>query len=294
MRKLFLLYTIFCLTGCFKELDFNLNFEGEKIVIKGTISPQDGAIIQLNHTLNPEGTYYHDSVDIYIDNAIVQLYENDVLLKTLPYSGEEGFYRDNSIDLKLEAEYHLTVEAVGYPSVKTHKIRIPDVPEITFDLKEQDEYSTKVYISLLDNSSTTHYQILVNGIYLGNLVDLRFNLIGIIEQWEACGFIESSLSDYYINDNCFQNTGIVFPLDIQTDQVRSLVNFSQMLYLESPEKIIIRFRSITKPIYDFVATTDAPEDIDHAFIEPTIIVSNVEGGYGYFSAYQEISYTLNP
>ncbi len=88
-------FALFFLIGCFKTLDFDLDFEGEKIVVRGTISPQDGAIIQVSRTLNPEGTYFLDSLDIFLENATVKLYENDVFLQQIAYSGEDGFYRNN-------------------------------------------------------------------------------------------------------------------------------------------------------------------------------------------------------
>ncbi len=100
---------IFCctlfLTSCFKELDINLDFEGQEMVVRGTISPQDGAIIQVSHTLDPTGIYLFDTLDFNINNAIVLLYANDTLLQQIPYSGEAGIYSHKNLDFKMGIAY---------------------------------------------------------------------------------------------------------------------------------------------------------------------------------------------
>lgn len=293
MRNFILLFYCLVLTGCFKNLDIDLDFKGEKIVVRGTISPQDGAIVQISHTLDPQGTYYFDSLDIYLDNAIVKLYANDSLLQQLTYSGDEGRYSSKTLNLKMNIGYHLTVEAEGFPPVRTKKIKIPKLPKTIFNLISQNEEEIRIDIDLQDDSQTTYYQLIVDGIYLNELVTLQFDLAGSYEQWEACGIIYGHfLGDTYIKDDCFKDKTFLFPTLISVNNVRVKTAFGSDVILEPTEKVIVRFRSITKEAYDFITTTDVPEDADNAFREPVITFSNIEGGFGYFSAYQETAYTL--
>ena len=293
MKKIIPLFgiTILFLTGCLKTLDFDLDFEGEKIVVRGTISPQDGIIIQVSHTLNPAGTYFLDSLDIFLDNAVVKLYENDTLLKQIAYSGEGGFYNRKDLNLKVGVAYHLTVEAEGYPSIKTQKISIPQLPETTFDFIGQEAAAARININLKDDSATSYYQIVVEGTVNNDSVNLNNNLVGSYEQWEICGVIETR-NNTYVKDNCFKDKTFLFPILIDVEYFLTPPDSSTFI-LESvkAEEVIVRFRSTTKEIYDFVLTTNVPEGIDNAFREPDITFSNVIGGHGYFSAYQEVIYT---
>jgi len=284
----YILVTIIMLTSCFKTLDFDLDFEGEKIVVRGTISPQDGAIIQVSHTLNPEGTYFLDSLDIFLENATVKLYENDVFLQQI---GEDGFYRNNDLNLKMEVNYHLTVEAEGFPSVRTEKISIPKLPETTFDLIGQDGEEVRIDINLQDNPQASYYQLITSGIHRNEVIEIYPYLIGSFEQWEICGLVEnSSLESIHITDDCFKDKNFLFPTLIDAYFFQPPPDSSAFIEQVKLEEIIVRFRSTTKEIYDFVLTTDVPEDVDNAFREPAITFSNVIGGHGYFSAYQETVY----
>lgn len=281
-------YFLLLLTSCFKTLDFNLDFEGEKIVVRGTISPQDGAIIQISHTLNPEGTYFFDSLDIFLDSAIVKLYENDVFLQQIAYSEGDGFYRNKALNLKMDVDYHLTVEVEGFPPVKTEKIKIPKLPETTFNLISQEEEEIRIDTKLQDNVETTYYQLIVDGIYHNEVVQLEFDLAGSYEQWETCGIIsDKAINNFYIKDDCFKGKDFLFPTLIKFNHIQMQTTFGSDLILESAEEVIVRFRSTTNEIYYFVIATDVPEDIDNAFREPAITFSNIIGGHGYFSAYQE-------
>jgi len=294
MKNIFFFICIICffLSSCFKELDFNLDFEGEKIVVRGTISPQDGVLIQVSRTLNPEGTYFLDSLDIFLDNAIVKLYENDTFLQQITYSGENGFYRNETLNLKMEMDYHLTVEAEGFPSVSTKKISIPQLPKTTFNLISESEDEVRIDIDLNDDSKTSYYQLIADGIYRGEIIELYAYFIGSYEQWEICGLVESSFSrGLHIPDDCFKDKIFLLPTAIQTVYFQPPSDSSAFIESVKIEELTIKFRSIIKERYDFVLSTNVPEDVDNAFREPPITFSNIIGGHGYFSAYQEIVYT---
>ncbi len=296
MKKIFyfFFFTIFFLTGCFKELDFNLDFQGQEIVVRGTISPQDGAIIQVSHTLDPTGTYLFDTLDFNLDNAVVILYANNTLLEQIPYSGNDGLYCHKNLDLEMGIAYHLTVEAEGFPSVKTEIIEIPRLPEVTFTLisENEEENEVRIDVTVQDNPEISYYHSITNGIYDNEVVEVDGYLVGSLEQREACGVIEGDfIGDDYIKDDCFKDKSFLFPLRIETGFFRIPVGSNTNFIAETVEHIIVRFRSITQERYNFIATTDVPEDVDNAFREPAITFSNVIGGHGYFSAYQEVVYT---
>ena len=280
--------TIIMLTGCFKTLDFNLDFEGEKIVVRGTLSPQDGAIIQISHTLDPTGTYLFDTLNLNLDNAIVELYANDVLLQQIPYSEENERYIAKNLTLSTDAAYHLTVAAAGFPSVQTEKISIPELPETTFNVMGENEEELRIDIELVDNLGTSYYELNTSGIYQNEVMDIYPYLIGSFEQWEICGLTgDFSIGSVYISDDCFKNKNFLFPTLIDTHFFRPLPDSSFLLDHIRFEELVVNFRSITSERYDFVVSTDVPEDIDNAFREPAITFSNIIGGHGYFSAYQE-------
>jgi len=63
------------------------------------------ATIQISHTLNPKGTYFLDSLDIFLENATVKLYENNTFLQQIVYSGDNGFYKNNDLNLKMDVDF---------------------------------------------------------------------------------------------------------------------------------------------------------------------------------------------
>ncbi|MFK7982659.1 MAG: DUF4249 family protein [Saprospiraceae bacterium] len=294
MKKVITLlgFTILFLTNCFKDLDYDLDFEGQEIVIRGTISPQDGAIIQVSHTLDPEGTYFFDTLDLNINNAIVKLYANDTLLQQISYSGKNGLYLEEDLTLNRNVAYHLTVEVEGFPSARTEKIEIPQLPQTTFNLVREDENELRIDIEVADNPKASYYQLVANGYYDMEVVELYAYPIGTYEQWEICGLIETGSSNgFHITDDCFKEKTFLFPLSVQIEYFQPSLD-SSLFFIEPiiVEEVTLRFRSTIKERYDFVVTSDVPEGIDNAFREPAITFSNVIGGHGYFSAYQETVY----
>lgn len=291
--KLPIVITIFIIifTSCIKTLDLPLDFEGEKIVVRGSISPQDGAIIQVSHTLNPEGTYLFDTLDINLDNAIVELYANDVLLQQIPYSEEKERYVASNLTLSTGAAYHLTVAAAGFPSVKTEKVRIPELPQTTFTAMGENEDELRIDIELVDNLGISYYELRTSGIYQNEVMPIYPYLIGSFEQWEICGLTgDFSAGSVYITDDCFKDKNFLFPTLIDTHFFRPPLDSSFLLEYIRFEELVVSFRNITSERYNFILSTNIPEDIDNAFREPAITFSNIIGGHGYFSAYQETTF----
>ena len=126
-----LLPIILLLVSCTKYIEFSPPYEGDKIVINGYLSPNEGARIKITHSINPVGKYLL-SDSLLVKDASAALYEIGIKLIDLEYKGN-GFYSlpdSPSVELLAGHKYKLMVQSEIYGNAESEEITLPKQAEI--------------------------------------------------------------------------------------------------------------------------------------------------------------------
>ena len=71
-KYLFVVFVLYMLAACSKRLDnYDLEYSGDRLVVFGNISNENGVTIYLTHTLHPTGTYYLVEIDVNVSAVII-------------------------------------------------------------------------------------------------------------------------------------------------------------------------------------------------------------------------------
>jgi hypothetical protein len=108
-----------------KVIPYELPYEGNKLAVWCFIQPNKTVEVTVSPTYPPLGSV---TLEI-VDDAVVELYENDSLVATLQHT-EKGIYTSNFFPI-VGKDYHLKVSATDFEGfVVSEKVRIPQKPEI--------------------------------------------------------------------------------------------------------------------------------------------------------------------
>lgn len=120
----FILWAGIIFTACTEVIELEFPDHQPLLVVNSLSSPDENWRVQvsLSKDLNDEAFYP------LIDNAVVELYEEGVLLEQLPNQGNGMYASANNLPIA-GTEYTLKVSATGYESVQA-TIRMPEVPEV--------------------------------------------------------------------------------------------------------------------------------------------------------------------
>lgn len=207
---------IFCiglvyLLSCQKELNIELPFEGQKLVVESFLSPDEIITLKLNKTYPVTGK---NVVIVGIINAKVDLYENNKLLETLKYQNKGRYFSENNTKPKIGYSYHFKIKSEGFTDVESIPETIPAELmnyQVIFDESFQSLYtngeSKKLQILINDiKEEDNFYSIKVKGEYRNRVVGVSWFRLGQIEDLgNFCGF---SRNDDFISDDCFKNNKI--------------------------------------------------------------------------------------
>lgn len=278
--SLFLFYIISLLYfSCAKELDIDLEVPESQIVLKGTLSPQHGLLIQVFQTLNPYEWIYRDSSAHYIENGVIEIYHHDTLIDRCHYLGDSYYQSTDPTRIIGGQQYSIEVSVPGLDPVRIRSIQVPESPPSIKDFKiipnmdQPSKYSVEnlLTFSILNNPEYTVYHIKetyddnpeeVLGIRLfrdGNEIceDLHrlFSNKCYDENW-----IERRYNFTWYHDN-FNDSEYSYPI---------------------PQKWIYFHIGIIDPvIIEYDAAEDGGYGEESGYTEPALTKGNVEGGLGY-------------
>lgn len=247
-----------------------------------------------------------DTSTTIINNAKIYLYEDDIIYSQLTY--QDGFYYSAN-KLKLEKKYFITLKIPNFndfDDVSAYDI-LPSLPNLQSSsfldsvLIDQSGFPiSQVIINIQDNSNKNqYYEVLIelkykrsftDSIYETKIADYcKENYDPVIANEGLVEFIPQTL--IFSNENFINQT---YPLK---------VNFQNLLYLEDsyPQykelKVIVHLRKISEFYYQFkrkliIHQFSIQNDFWSGSTEPSLMFTNINGGYGIFAAYTEVVDTL--
>ena len=287
-----MLPVILLLVSCSKYIEFLPPYEGDKIVINGYLSPNEGAKIKITHSINPVGKYLL-SDSLLIKDASAALYENGIKMIDLKYGGK-GFYGlpdSPSVELRAGNKYKLIVQSDRYGSAESEEITLPEKPEIvdfkfeeigyfngsgsenglfSFSISEPNEKESFFSIEVLTKDDRS--------LYFGHYPRIEGEIY-----FESCETYVGSMN-IYSNECGFTNLVHQYNFDLKYSDD----GYSSKYY----QPLIIRIGTVSRDLYEYSKSYSQLEGIELGFAEPPILKSNIKGGYGLLYGANTISFPI--
>lgn len=265
MAKYFYFSTmvLFLFTSCemVKEIDYDTVYEGDKIVVHGFISPQDGVQIIVKKTVPPNKV----NADDRLEHAIIDLYEDGINVESLIVVNDYLYTTHSKFLPKVGSLYYISVEASGMPKAVS-------APQTIIFPSEIDSLYIKV-------EELTRFGNLIVSFYDNQLYEQAYYI-------KPFYFIEGTInSTRSVGSEIFNPYGLidktVFGVNSIEYPVGHISNFDSIrveLYTLSSD-----LKKYLKSIQYYESSKEDP------FFEQTYpVFSNISGGYGIFASY---SYT---
>lgn len=291
-KYIHLLLFAFLLVSCTKYIEFSPPYEGDKVVINGYLSPNEGAKIKITHSINPVGKYLR-SDSLIVKDAVAAIYENGVKLIDLEYTGK-GFYglpASPSVELLAGHKYKLIVQSEQYGKAESEEITLPEKPEISSFKFEEIGYvygsgSVNGLFSFSisePNEKESCFSIQVVTKNNESLFFMRYPFIQGRNYFENCGTGAGGMS-IYSNECGFTH---------QVHQYSFGLKYAENWHVSHYYKpLIIRIGTVSRDVYDYAKSCSQLEGMELGFAEPPIQKSNIKGGYGLLYGSNTISFPI--
>lgn len=247
------------MTSCEKEVKLSPFFSERKLVIQSLISPQD-TLLRVNVSVTKPIVGGSDSTRLWIDDAEVIISDDQQkILLTYSGSGVYSYRLGSKFGIHPNKTYELQVKTPDGQSVRSF-CKVPSVP---FDIGD-----ITVEKKVID---VQKFQLSINWPIRSN----SKNIFGLWSGFEKintrCGSAPTNYISYSGNDN-------------------TLGQFTTGLFFNecNPGKsaIVVKISVFDENFYDFYKTLDQQINTNGIpFTEPSQLFTNIEGGYGIFSAH---------
>jgi hypothetical protein len=269
------------ISGCTIPVEIETPQPEQKPVIICFFTPTEPFVLHLTHSANQT-----DTTTNIIDNALVTLSTNEDFYTQLPHQSN-GYYTDTTIYPKSGIMYNLTVEIPGLPTLSASDSIPAAVSTFSFIkytekrwFTEGSEYSGLTF-EIDENPGTNYYEILYRVSYHHPFYDEltprfkigHFRTIGLADD----DIIWQSL----FTNTLFAGKKITIELaDNNIEYFRSMdsLNYTVQILQESP--------SLYKYRHTLIKHLDAQYADFWEPIEPVIMYTNIDNGYGIFAGYQ--------
>lgn len=287
-NRLLKLSMLLLFTGCSLIEDYDLNYEGDKLVVNGVLKNSEQLKINLSRSQAPSGTV---SEQVEINGANVLLFVNSEYSEELTDLGN-GNYQSELLP-EPGNEYHLEIYAPGLPPIVAGPEKIPDIfPLADFSYTKKDNVLSnsgpgyEAMIAIDDpKGKQDYFELLIQAFHPSvGLITVRSALSGDTGIGNIPCVFYTDYNSIIIEDSCFD--GEVFPVRIEFQESRwlRLNGESQEVRFE---KFIVSMRKVSENYYWFWETSIVPWNFEYAFFEPKFLFSNITGGYGIFGAWNE-------
>jgi hypothetical protein len=303
LKRLFLvslqLAMLAVLAACSKELDIELPYLGDKLVINGILTP--GQVIQLRVSKTaPVGSDLTENLGLR--DATVALYEDSVFRENLRHTEQGTYISPSRYQPVAGRSYFVRVSAEGFAAAETRPETVPRPVAIdTYAFSEairsrlNSTYPTrKLTLTFADDAARQdYYSIGVQAYYRGyKLTSNTYYLDKPLDAADPCGFLGGvgSAFQYNLTDICFAGATRQVNFGVETR------GFPQADYRAANpgifseldgDQIRVSLRKGTATYYEYLKTANQPEGFFIAFTEPNVLQSNVQGGLGLLAAYSE-------
>jgi len=282
--------------SCEKIIDIDIPEAERKIVLNGLINPDSLVEVNISRSMS----ILEENKFIFLENANVRLFENDIEKGGLQYMGS-GNYKLLDFYPSSGSNYRLEVESSGLKSVSA-LTGLPDpIPISEIDtVSVADDWggsSLRLSFSLNDPPTEDFYAVSLYATHkvfdyetfelLDSLTTYRlyFELLTIGQGGVQDMLIEENATIYFnekvfIADHLFN--GKVFDLDLSIGKY--FFNEADTIWID------VNVEHVSKPYYLYAASCNKYERTHgNPFSEPVSVYTNVENGLGIFTGYSTAS-----
>lgn len=261
-HKIILLSLLFFISSCIdkleKEIDYNTIYAGDKLIVHGFVSPENGVELLLKKTLRPNDVNGDDRV--LSDDLDVSIQTESAASISLQAVGDYQ-YTNNDAQIEAEGNYTFQAQSAQWGTVSSSSINLPtktliDSLKILVESSNSGYFATLlVYFQNIDAENAFYIKVFPykDGIQKEILEDEKFNPYSLIYDLpKGVNMKEYALGRTYTFDSLR-----VELYSLSNDLKRFLI--SEVDYDESK----------ADPFYP----------------QPYSVYSNIENGYGIFGAY---------
>jgi hypothetical protein len=245
-----------------KDINLPLPYGGDKFVLQGFISENEGVWAVISRTTDPNDPNGNPKVT----NIKVSLFENDVFLSELKEC--KSSYYSNDLKIKPNLKYHITVEGMNLPKLTTPEVSvIPFVKMQKVKLVKQDSFIAVLNFDFKDEIGTNSYQV------------------SITQYRNKIAFTNNNPFDTYFNAFSF------FDDKIFEGKTKNFAQKVSLYRLENKkntfaDEIEVKFFSFSPEIKQFLESIYNVEgNGQDPYYDPLPVYNNVKGGFGIFAAY---------
>ncbi|WP_019991224.1 DUF4249 domain-containing protein [Rudanella lutea] len=283
------------LSGCTKELGFDLPYDGDKLVLYGVLSPDSVVSLRVSRTYPPTGRYNYGR---WVTNARVQLYEDSLLVEELSHLANGRYVSPSNFTPQPGRSYYFTVSSSGMPDSYSLPEQVPErikIGQYAFAEPIEAQVNAGVTARKLDcrftdsPATTDYYAVRLSGYSRGFFVAINsFGLDRPDEYGDGCGFRSAGqLNEYNLSDVCFSGqpttvrVGVELEGPVQPGGLRGKL-----------DQLRVSLIRANRGYFEYNRTFNANEGFLQAFQPPQVRYSNVKGGYGIILSYSSDTVTI--
>ena len=286
IRIISFLLLLLLVSSCYKELtDYNLQFEGNKLVFNGLLT-EKGISATLTKSVNP--AILNKPEDVLVEGGHVWLYRNDTLLIELSKLSKDKFESKNMIP-QIGVSYEIKAVAAGFDTLYSKNIQLPAPPIIrsyTFvkndTLAINTSYGASLFTAILGDDTITNIK---NNYMIDSYVRTKTDSV-------ITGYLKGTIYNGNTSSSCEFDSYVNIPFF--TDKCFNGSDYKIYYFSEHQRKgtMVLEFSSINEDFLKYLRSLDQPLGLELNFAEPKIQYSNIKNGYGIFVAKNTKSFTL--
>lgn len=291
--------TIFFLNSCTKKLDYDFKEQPKKLIINSILTPDSLLKVYVSSTQN-----ILKADTIIIDNALVLLYQNNVLYDTLTYHGKGLYMPKNDLYPCERCVYKVIVKASGYPDAEAED-KMP-VLNLGYDVHitypsgyDQNNEPIGLFdLTFKDPAGEKNYYELM--IYFKEFGNNKYSYL----TWSDIKTDDKILKDegdmdYYqnasgilISDKLFNghNISIKFKILGQIFNIPGIPTKDAFVVLRSVSESYYKYKKyLLRHLYNQNNSNSLDDPLHLLFSsEPSNMYTNVNNGYGIFVGYSGV------
>jgi len=288
-----IVFVLLAFTGCIKTLTDDLKAKETKLVLNSVINPDSSLLVNISRTFNIFDDESTDNLP-FVDNANIGLYENGNFLFNLDAIGN-GYYNKPNFSPSYGNEYKLTATVQSFKDIESkvsfpNKVLIKEFDTVTV-YHNDAYYNSKTLMGIIkykDPLGERNYYQLKCRVFAptGPDGEMTWYDQGVWVEENNQVLFDNSYGDILWNDKYTDGKEVSFRFGFY-----SLYDDYKKNSLENDTiRFVFSLQSVDEDYYLYLKTLHLYYESgggDDPFMEPIVIHSNIENGYGIFGSFQQ-------